>query len=184
MGVVVINVWMMKSKRITNPDNNKCRIANPTQRTQRTTTGTSTTTGVTNVGKNGVEDSDRVDFHSLSSTACSNLSINSSTVCSRSLGVASTCGVLWCASTFRKGFVLVLFMDETVSIFVVIYKCKSTIYNWIGKLIFASFFWTTPRLALGGYLCLKHEHPVPRPFFYSPSSALFHLFISDFVLIF
>ena len=42
---------------------------------------------VVDVGKNRVKDSYLVLFQNLSSTACSNFSTNSSTVCSRSLGV-------------------------------------------------------------------------------------------------
>ena len=42
---------------------------------------------IVNVGKYSVEDSDLELFHSLSSTACSNFSTNSSTVCNRSFGV-------------------------------------------------------------------------------------------------
>ena len=44
---------------------------------------------VVNVGKNRVKDSYLVLFHNLSSTACSNFSTNSSTVCSRSFGVGT-----------------------------------------------------------------------------------------------
>ena len=44
---------------------------------------------VVDVGKNRVKDSYLVLFHNLSSTACSNFSTNSSTVCSRSSGVGA-----------------------------------------------------------------------------------------------
>lgn len=73
-----------------------------------------------NVGKYRVEDSDRVLFHNFSSTACSSLSMNSSTVCNRSLGVACTCWVPCCTFLFCKDFVLVLFKDARLSMFIVL----------------------------------------------------------------